>query len=300
MTAVMPSPVVLPRAATLTDTLLAPAAQAVAEPHRAVLRERLRRELAGTVPGPGDGRLRIDGYLVRTTCHAAPRAPEPGPFEWSARGARRTLGLAALRLCLTDHQAPATAVPAVMRAMLRGDPDGHDRPGSLGRWLSTLSSGARNAVLVEAVTWATSLHGSLAWQRVGHHAEIGGRDRWWDCPSAPGIGIRGRAEVRVPVPARGAPVGTGGTVTEPDAGLALFSVMSGWPGPSSRSELGVTALAHALLPGSPAPVRVVGWWPQTGRALALPVDRVLLDQAADTVLGVAWAVLGPRGAPPAA
>jgi len=295
--AVTPSLVVLPRAATLTDTLLAPAEGVISELDRTSVRDRLRQDLAGSAPGPVGGRLRVDGYLVRSTGHGPSRPPTPGPFEWSARGARRTLGLAAVRLCLADHQAPASAVLAVMRSTLHGASDGLDRSGSLGRWLSTLSPGARKAVLVEAVTWVTSLYGSLVWQRVGPHAEIGGSDHWWDCPSAPRIGIRGRAEVRVPLPAPGHP---GGAALVPGPGLALFSVMTGWPGPTSRAELGVTALAHALVPGSPVPVRIVGWWPQTGRALALSVDRILLELAAETVLRVVGTALEPRRRRPAA
>jgi hypothetical protein len=296
--AVTPSPVVLPRAATLTDTLLAPADALVSEIDRRSARNRLQEGLGEPASTRTGGRVRVDGYLVRSH-HEAARAQAmiPGPFEWSARGARRTLGLAAVRLCLADHRAPADAVREVMRSTRRGASEDRDRAGSLGRWLSTLPRGARDAVLVEAVTWVTSLYCSLAWDRLGADAEVGGSDRWWNCPSAPRVGVRGRAEVRVPVGAGGPPAPTSRC---PDQGLALFSVMTGWPGPTSRAELGVNALAHALVPGLPAPARIVGWWPQAGRALALSVDRTLLEQGVDTVLRVVGSVPRTRPALPAA
>jgi hypothetical protein len=179
-------------------------------------------------------------------------------------------------------------------------------------------------VRAEAVSWATAVCSALDWGRI-HGAEIGGPDRWWDCPTAQAVGFRGRAEVRVPLPVAagdgntdGHGAGDGNTdghgegdadrdahrgiVKAGGPGLALFVVMPGWPGATGRSELGVTALAHALAAPAPGsvPVRVVGWWPQTGRSTALDVDRRLLEQAADDATGAVATALARHPRPAAA
>jgi hypothetical protein len=228
----------------------------------------------------------VDGYLVRslTSVLSPPSAPpSEGGFEWSAVAARRSLGLSALGSCLSDRtRTPADAVEEALRSAERLGVTG--RTGSLGRWLVTLGPGARAATEAEAVRWTTAVLGALDWERIGTSAEIGGPDWWWECPSAPRVCLRGRAELRTRIEA-----GDGSS-----HGLVLFSVLAGWPGPTARVELAVCALAHTLATKGPAgvPRRVAGWWPQAGRSLALDVDASLLDQAVDATIQAVRAAWG--------
>jgi hypothetical protein len=283
VTVTAPPSWVLPRATSVTDILLAPAGAGALAVDRDDVRRRMESDLAQVTAGPP---LRVDGRLVRAVVHGD-RANPATPFEWSARAAGRVLGLAALRECATDPRvAPAQAVRDALRDRRSGHPRaGHPTRGwnaSLERWLLALPPGGRRAVLVEALDWTTTVHGALDWGRIGPGSSVGGADLWWNSAHRVGVGVRARSEVRLRVP------------TAPDdplacnrrgAGWAVLSVLPGWAGPTSRAELCVTALGHLLAPAAPLPtVRVVGYWPQSGQALALAVDDAAVREAADVVI----------------
>jgi hypothetical protein len=289
VTLIGPSSLSLPKATALTDLLTAPADGEAATLERNDVRTCLQARIDGIDPAQVRTGLRIDGRIV----HRALACVSPSgdrAFTWNARTAARALGSTALRASGADGPlAPAQAVVDSVRLRIEHHRGAHgDR--SLDRWLSKLPSGARRAVLAEALTWTTAVRSALDWELIGPDADVGGPDAWWNSRPPRRVGVRARAEVRVPVrivPAEGV------EHAEP-VGLALFVVLPGWPGPSSPAELGVTALAHLLAPSVPLPVvRVVGWWPRTGAALAVVVDRAVVAGAIDTVgSAVAWAGCG--------
>lgn len=262
---------VLPRARCLTDALVAPPDPA---PHGAaleVLRARTRDELAVVAP-PAGPVLRVDGYLLGTSARDPVRPPAAGrPFSWSPRTARRSIGVAAVRRCLEGGaRTPAEAVAATAARMAGDARAGLASRVSPASWLATLEDGARAAVLAEATTWATHLFEAVEWRRLDPQPAVGCADRWWDCPGVRTVALRGRADVRV-----GAPGGR----------QVLLTMAAGRPGPTSRVELALAALVDvAAGPSMPPPARVVGWWPECGRALVLCVDLELLEETARSVV----------------
>jgi hypothetical protein len=275
----------LPRARGLTGALVAPArplppAAAVAALRRALLAG-LEEARAG-----GRGPVRVHGYALRAAGEgtAARADPEREPFRWTARRARRTVGLpAAARVVAGLDRTPAEATARVLEDMAAAGRRGA-RPGSLAAWLAAPAPGVVPAVLAEATAWATHLTTALDWHRLARAgaggAEVGGADRWWDLGGRPPVGLRGRADVRVrvaPAGGSGAAGAAGAAGAGPAAPLACLSLVGGRPGPGSRAELGLAALVEVVRrPGGPVPARVVGWWPECGRALVLDVDEALL------------------------
>lgn len=293
MASVNPTPLpggVLPRAATLTDALLAVAGAHSSRSGRAEAERALRRGLARLTGSLGAEAVRVDRYLVRQALLRPHRLGGPEPFQWSARTAARTIGLAAVRASIREPSGgPASACTEVVRRMAReGEGDG---PRSLGRWLHGLPAAARAAVCAEAATWATHLSNAVAWDRLTDQCEVGGPDRWWDCPTAPRIGLRCRVELRVDLT---------GVAPAPDIAPAVPSssvlvMANGHPLPSSGDELAVVALADALArPQGPHAVRVVGWWPQSGRALVATVDDTLLARGVVAACGAVEALARRR------
>ncbi|HVX23019.1 MAG TPA: hypothetical protein VHB02_16870 [Acidimicrobiales bacterium] len=257
-----------PKARALTDMLAAPVvAAAVTEEDRRELAGELRARLHGLLPaGAAGGRLTVSGYLLRS-----PSAERSTPFRWSPRTARRTIGLAAARRCLGPGRlAPATAVAVVIGELAAEGRRGLGRSGSVAGWLAGLPGGGRAAVQVEATGWCTTLLEAVEWDRLAG-ADVGPPDRWW---AVGGVSLRGRADVRLGL----AGPGGGGA-----GGRGLLTVVAGWPGPGSRVELGLAALVAAV-GGGEVPGRVVGWWPECGRAVAVAVDRGLLQATAAVVV----------------
>lgn len=322
------APVALPRAAALTDLLVeggrdpatGGASTGLVGADVEQVRRLLSRRLAGSVPRTGDveqapagerrmhpGRRapaglgaaggpagRITGYLLRNALTHAERVA-PGPFAWTAATARRSLGLAGVRACVDrTARAPAAAVARVVAARATEGRHGLGRPGSLAEWLGSLPPSALAIVEAEAVTWATNLWTALEWDRLGPDVRVGGPEPLWSPPGSPAVALRGRVDLRVPL-----------------AGGSFVTVLGGHPGPASRVELGLSALAAALsAPGAPGgtlaaggtaeasalpgvPGRVAGWWPESGVALVVPVDRALV---ADTASAVAATVPVLQGA----
>ena len=181
---------------------------------------------------------------------------------------------------------PARAAAGVLAEVTAAGRRGA-RPGSLASWLARAPRGVAAAVAAEATAWATHLVTALEWHRLAG-AEVGGPDRWWDLPGRRPVGLRGRADVRVPVPA--APGGDAGAPP-----VSCLSLLGGRPGPGSRAELGLAALVEAVRrPGEPVPARVAGWWPECGRALVLDVDEALLASTAAAAVEAARREAGRR------
>jgi hypothetical protein len=264
------SPSVLPRARSLTDALLATAEQQVdtSATVASELRDRLTAALARRRPPAGD-RVIVSGYSLRLLLEGQQSAQDS--FRWSPRTARRTLGLAAVRACVAGEcRTPAEAVRSVVAgAVGQAERDGAT-PRSLGAWLAGLPAGGRAAAQADAVTWATALFGALEWDRLPAASEVGGPDRWWDAGG--GVALRGRADLRTMAGDR----------------PSLFCVGNGRPMPSSRAELLLAALVDVVRnPRAPAPARVVGWWPASGRALSVPVSEAALSKTAALVVEAA-------------
>jgi hypothetical protein len=171
----------------------------------------------------------------------------------------------------------------VITRLIRQADEQRGRPGSLSEWLAGLAVGGRTVVQAEAVVWATQLITALDWTRLSR--PIVGDDRSVVLPSSSQILLRGRIELRTfvtPTQARD---------THPHQRLesepsVLFATMTGRPGPTARTELGLAALTVALDDRhDEVPIRVLGWWPQCGRSLVVPVDLALLNQTCEAVVG---------------
>ena len=226
--------------------------------------------LAGlAVRRAGAGPFRVTDHDVRVALEGG-AVEYDEPFAWSARTARRTIGLAAVRSLLAgDARTPHDAVQSRLAVGDRGVRDGSRTVSALDRWVASLSDAGRSAVAAEAITWATRLWCALDWPAVGAPLVVG-RDHWWDSPHSALLSLRGRADVRTPV--------------------AHLVVLSGPRRESVRAELALVALVEALRgraepegPPVPTPGRVVGWWPDSGHFVCLEPHPSVLALAADAV-----------------
>ncbi len=276
------STLALPRCAALTDALLATGPSACDDRAIAQLRERLEHGLARVANRPciphGVRVVRIGLYqLSRIASGPCASGTELSPpaFRWSARTARRAIGLAAVRAGL-DGRA-ATPLDAV--ALVVSDPAGpfgvgRSGPGSCADWLASLAAPARAAVGAEATTWATQLWTALDWHRLGPPTQVGPADRGWHWAGAVRVALRGRVDVRL-------------------AGGACLTLLDGLPNAGSRSALKLSALVDALAKGAGhVPDRVIGWWPDCGKAWIVPIDAPALGETADAVVRSAGVLLG--------
>lgn len=271
-------PTLLPRSRGLTDALAAPAGPPPPPAAVAGLRGALRRDLEVAAAGAG-GPVRVAGFALRAGSGVATGGDEP--FRWTPRRARRALGVpAAGRVVDGRARTPAEAAEAELAAVVAAG--GGARPGSLAAWLAAAPHAVAAIALAEATAWATHVLTAVEWHRVAG-ALVGGPDRWWDLPGPPGVGLRGRADVRLRVPP---PRGAGAAGTPAGPPLSCLSLLGGRPGTGSRAELGLAALVEVMRrPEDPVPARVVGWWPECGRALVLPVDMALLAGTAAAAVG---------------
>jgi hypothetical protein len=231
-----------------------------------------RKTLAGlAVRRAGAGPFRVTDHDVRCALSGGDARTDDEPFAWSARTARRTIGLAAVRaLAGGEARTPLEAV----RAQLEGS-DGAVREGSrtvsgLDRWVASLPAAARGAVAAEAVTWATRLWCALDWTSFSTAPEVG-RDHWWDSPHSALLALRGRADVRT--------------------ANAHLVVLSGPRRGSVRAELALVTLVESLrLRGEGGPGRVVGWWPDSGHLVRVEPEPAVLalgTEAVELALGSA-------------
>ncbi len=231
-----------------------------------------RDALAALAAQVRSGPPRVTGHAVRTAFETvAPGARGDAPFAWSARTARRPLGLAALRaLVAGEGGTPADAVRfrvAAAARLVRDGVPGASATGSLDRWLASLSPAGRAAVGAEAVSWTTRLWCGVDWHALDGPVVIG-RDHWWDSPHSSLLALRSRAEVR--------------TAT------AHLAVLSGPRRDSVRAELALVMLVESLRSrDGVAPGRVVGWWPESGLLVRVEPEPAVLGLGAAAVARVA-------------
>jgi hypothetical protein len=223
-------------------------------------------KLAGlAVRRAGTVRFRITDHEVRTafggdTFDAGPEQP----FAWSARTARRAIGVAAVRMLANcSARSPLEAVRNRLTESSRWVADGSSSATQLDRWIDGLSPAGRAAVGAEAVTWATRLWCALDWSALVPTPVIG-RDHWWDSPHSALLALRGRADVRT-------------------ASTHLV-VLSGPRRDSVRAELALVTLVESLrVRGDEAPGRVVGWWPDSGHLVRVEPEPSVLALGTEAV-----------------
>jgi hypothetical protein len=265
----------------LTGTLLAPVTRDPSVPGAV---KRIPETLAAlAVPRPGSGALRLTDHDVRMALNPSSAPAVDTPFTWSARTARRALGLAAVRALVSGEvRSPTDGVRAALARATRVNEG--QRPTTMDRWLAGLTPAARTAVTAEAVTWATRLSGALDWTAFETPPTIG-RDHWWDSPHSSLLALRSRAEVRaISTDAHGQAVSV------------HLVLLGGRRRPSARAELSVVALVEALRTRDPlGPGRVVGWWPDSGHLVSVGVDRCTLEAGVAAVART----LGAEGPAPA-
>jgi hypothetical protein len=235
---------------------------------------RIPRTLADlAVPRPGGASLRVTDRHVRTALAAPENVAPDTPFAWSARTARRALGLAGLRALVAGAvRSPVDGVTTAIDDAVRAARLGEAVASPMDRWLAGLSPAGRAAVQAGAVTWATRVWCGLDWGAFEEPPTIG-RDHWWDSPHSSLLALRSRAEVR--------------SVARDRAG-APFSVhlvvLGGPRRPTIRSELSVAAVVEVLCaPRSLPPGRMVGWWPDSGHLVTLQIDQQALDDGVAAV-----------------
>ena len=285
----------LPRAAPLTDALLAPAACDVRTSEFQELRASLFYELPRLVEElPPNERLQIGAHeLVVARDHPERCALRRDGFVPSPRRCRRAIGVAAVERCVRGRAStPQTAVAEVLESGVEdlaaaARAQGGQSPPWWAEWYAGLALGGRATVQAEALTWATQLWTALDWCRFERPPVIGGRDDWWDCPGRRQLAVRGRAEVRAWAGSR----------------PAMLVVAAGSPGTGWRAELAQRALVVALARGEgPIPARVVGLWPTSGLVRICEVDITALHEAAAALVSAVgtWvnALVGSRHGDP--
>jgi hypothetical protein len=228
-----------------------------------------RDALAGlSVRRAGGGPFRVTDHAVRLALGTdGAGSDERDSFAWSARTARRALGLAALRsLVAGESRAPLDAVRTRVAEIARLVDDGSPSVSGFDRWLAGLPPAGRAAVGAEAVTWTTRLWCALDWRKIGAGVVIG-RDRWWDSPHSALLALRSRAEVR--------------------AGCGSLVVLTGPRRASVRAELSLVTLVESLRnTDGDRPGRVVGWWPDSGHWVRLEPEPAVLALATEAVAQV--------------
>jgi hypothetical protein len=255
----------------LTDVLVAPPCPV--EPATwAAARDAARALLTTSAAAgtrPGDGRFRVTEHDIRTAMDDGSSAASAagGAFAWTARTARRPIGLAAVRaLVAGDAATPVEAVRSRVAESSRLVHGGSHRASPLDGWLAGLSPAGRSAVGAEAVTWCTRLWTGVDWDALGTRLVIG-RDHWWDSPQSALLALRGRAEVRTD--------------------RAHLVVLSGPRRASVRAELGLVLLVEALRARDDVPRgRVVGWWSDSGHLARVEAEPAVLTLAAEAVTRV--------------
>jgi hypothetical protein len=278
----------LPRARALTEAISCPSESFVSRRDLTGLHQRFEQELAVVGAGIATGtRLRVDAY--RLSEPISKWFDDASPFRWTPWTARRQVGLESLRTWLADRRrSPAEATDDAITRLIRRAGSEVDREGSLAQWLAGLTTGARSVVQAEATTWTTQFASALDWSSLEH--PIVGCDRTTGFQAVPQIRLRGRIEMQTTVRL----IQPGMSESSRDVSpTALFTIMTGRPTSTTRVELGLAALTTALdIRRKVTPVRVVGWWPQCGRALVVPVDMRLLEKTCQAVIATVSSLRG--------
>ena len=250
------------------QALVAPVPSVDAPSWQAAL-EDAKSKLAGlAVRRAGAVRFRVTDHEVRTAFGGEAGDPahseHPEPFAWSARNARRSIGVAAVRLLLGGGaRSPLEAVRYRLAESSLLVRDGSSSVSQLDRWVDGLPPAGRAAVGAEAVTWATRLWCALDWSEFPAPPAVG-RDHWWDSPHSALLALRGRADVRT--------------------AHAHLVVLSGPRRDSVRAELALVSLVEALRRrGDGVPGRVVGWWPDSGHLVRVEPEPAVLTLGAEAV-----------------
>jgi hypothetical protein len=211
--------------------------------------------------------FRVTDHEVRVALGRPGEYDEGQPFEWSARTARRALGLGAVRAMVTgEARSPAEAVRLRLAQSVRWVREGSLGASPLDRWVCGLGPAGRATVAADAVTWATRLWCGLDWSALSQLGTppVIGRDHWWDSPHSALLALRGRADVRT--------------------GHADLVVLSGPRRSSVRSELALVTLVDALrCHGNATPARTVGWWPDSGHLVRVEPHPAVLTLACDAI-----------------
>ena len=261
------------------DALTAPVPTVDATSWRAALEEATSKLAGLAVRRAGTVRFRVTDHEVRTAFGNPPaEAADAEPFAWSARNARRSIGVAAVRLLAAGGaRSPLEAVRFRMADASRWVREGSSCASPLDRWVAGLPPAGRAAVGAEAVTWATRLWCAVDWSAFASVPVIG-RDHWWDSPHSALLALRGRADVRT--------------------AQAHLVVLSGPRRDSVRAELALVTLVESLrLRGDSAAGRLVGWWPDSGHLVRVEPEPAVLRLGTEGVeLALGGAGTGLRSA----
>lgn len=192
-------------------------------------------------------------------------------FRWTARGARRPLGTAALRRYVagTSRDLLGAAHEEVDDLCDRAQ-RGLARRGALGTWLAGAPAEARALCAIEAATWAWGLCHLVDLDAHADRVAVGVPDAWFDVPGARTT-LHGRRDA---------------TGTSPASGL--LRLRDGAPGPRALDGLLVDGLVSGICGGTPTvPARVVGAWPDAGVVLVVELDVTAVRRAARLVVACA-------------
>ncbi len=248
----------------LTNALAAPATASVNIDR--TLHTGLLKILGNAAGSPEKGLQRIDAF---TLTHGF--SDDSTKFAWTPQLTKRTLGLSAVRSCVWGlAKTPAEAVALEVARFDRRAADGREQTGSLAMYFANAPRGVRGTAMALATTYATELWCGLDWNGFPLHPTIGAQDDVYPLRSA-GLLLRGRADVKAQV----------AVAQESRTAEARLLILPGSISQSTALVLGSSALAAVLsADGGLAPVRVVGWYPSSGQAVVLPIDRSILTRAA--------------------
>jgi hypothetical protein len=260
----------------LTGALLEPFGAATRHDRASMLdaARQIPRTLADlAVPRPGGGSFRLTDHHVRAALAPPESVTADTPFAWSARTARRALGLTSLRALVTGAvRSPIDGVALAIDDAVRAARQGENAASPMDRWLAGLPPASRAAVQAGAVTWATRVWCAVDWTAFEEPPTIG-RDHWWDSPHSSLLALRSRAEIR--------------SVARDQAGspLSVHLVVLGGPRRATiKFELSVAAVVEVLCARrSLPPGRMVGWWPDSGHLVTVEIDQLALHDGVTAV-----------------
>ena len=252
------------RPADLSSILAAPSATSLKIDR--FLHAGLLKVLSDASPNEGQELRRIDAFTLNNGL-----STERTKFAWTPQLTKRTIGLAAVRSCVWGlAKTPAEAVALEVARIDRRAADGREQTGSLALYLANAPRGVSGTAMALATTYATDLWCGLNWNEFALHPTIGAQDDVYALRAA-GLLLRGRAEVKTQVD----------VAEENGTAESRLLILPGSINQSTALVLGSSALAAVLCAKDGlAPARMVGWFPSSGQAVVLPLDRSILTRAA--------------------